>query len=296
MFSLHKIFIGLVTVFFIHQVVLGEESSTGLPLFYWQAKRFENFGDYHSLKLVERIVARPVRIFKKNPKKDAIQEKKFLAIGSIFGFASTGDVIWGSGISSKSEIYGVTSLDIRAVRGPLTRQYLKDKLGIEAPEIYGDPALLTPYFFPEYVRSPSPKYDYIIVPHYTEEKLFPKEIFGERVVYPSDPWDEIMRKIVDSKFVIASSLHGIIIAEAYGIPARMLKVTANEPFFKYYDYYFGTNRPYFLYATSVEEALEMGGESPFECDLEKLYQAFPFEFWPDVEFKQKLEIKHDESK
>ena len=74
-------------------------------------------------------------------------------------------------------------------------------------------------------------------------------------------------------------MHGLIVAEAYNIPARMLRITENEPIFKYKDYYAGTNRPNFRFATSVEEALRLGGEPPFECDLEKLYAAFPFDCW-----------------
>jgi pyruvyltransferase len=82
--------------------------------------------------------------------------------------------------------------------------------------------------------------------------------------------------------VISSSLHGVIIAESYGIPARLLRVTEKNHLFKYQDYYLGTGRPHFQYATSVEEALRMGGEPPFVCDLQKLYETFPFEFWPEA--------------
>ena len=108
--------------------------------------------------------------------------------------------------------------------------------------------------------------------------MFLKEEW-ENIVYPTEPWNEIIEKILDSRFVISSTLHAIILAEAYGIPARMLRVSKNEPFFKYQDYYLGTNRPNFQYAESVDEALEMGGEAPFKCDLKKLYEAFPFDYW-----------------
>lgn len=256
----------------------------GLPLYYWQQKQFVNFGDFISLKLVERIVDRPVEVFYRHPKNI---RKKLLAIGSILSFAVDNDVIWGSGINGKlmrKDQYSFTNLDIRAVRGPLTRQFLMDNFGIISPEVYGDPALLFPYFFPEFRRSENPSEEYIVIPHYLELKMFPKE-GNPHIVYPTDPWEEIIRRILDSKFVIASSLHGIIVAEAYGIPARMLKVTDHEPLFKYIDYYLGTNRPDFTYATSVDEALMMGGEAPFECDLEKLYEAFPVEYWPYSEFK-----------
>lgn len=260
----------------------------GLPLYWWQQKQFVNFGDYLSQILVERIVDRPVEVFYRHPKN---KKKKLLAIGSILSFAVDNDVVWGSGINGKllrKDQYTFTTLDVRAVRGPLTRQYLYDNFGIEAPEVYGDPALLFPYFFPEFQKSANPSSDYIVIPHYTELNMFPKE-GNPHIVYPTDPWDEVINRILDSNLVIASSLHGLIVAEAYGIPARLLKVTDHEPMFKYCDYYYGTNRPHFQYATSVEEALMMGGETPFECDLERLYEAFPSEFWPYSDFKPLLQ-------
>ncbi len=251
-------------------------ANKGIPLFYWQLREsFVNFGDYLSLKLVERIVGRPIKT------KIGAKQKKLLAVGSIFAKASDGDIIWGSGVSGKrlnKSDYTFTSLDIRAVRGPLTRQFIMKNFNIDCPEVYGDPVLLLPYFFPEFKKKKSPLYDYIIIPHYTEQKLFPKKKY-KNVVYPTDPWDEVIEKILDSKFVISSAMHGLIVAEAYNIPARMLRITENEPIFKYKDYYAGTNRPNFRFATSVEEALRLGGEPPFECDLEKLYAAFPFDCW-----------------
>ncbi len=252
--------------------------SDGLPLYYWRQPTFVNFGDYISLKLVERIVSDQVRVYSK---KSTYHEQKLLAIGSILSFAENGDVVWGTGINGRllsTKHYNFSHLDIRAVRGPLTRQYLKEMLNIDCPEVYGDPALLIPYFFPEFKKAEHPIYDYIIIPHYSEISLFPKSVFPN-AVYPTDPWDMVIKKILESKFVISSSLHGIIIAEAYGVPAKWLRITAHEHIFKYADYYLATNRPNFQYASSVEEALQAGGEPPFECDLLKLYEAFPFEFW-----------------
>lgn len=254
-----------------------------IPLFYWNNGVFINFGDYLSLKLVERIVGKPIRT------KIDSNRRKLLAVGSIFARASNGDVVWGSGVSGKrleKTDYTFTNLDIRAVRGPLTRQFIMENFNIDCPEVYGDPVLLFPYFFPEFKKKESPSYEYIIIPHYTEQKLFPKSKY-ENVVYPTDPWDEVIEKILDSKFVISSAMHGLIVAEAYHIPARMLRITENEPMFKYQDYYAGTNRPNFRFATSVEEALKMGGEPQFECDLEKLYAAFPFDCWGNIKLSRK---------
>ena len=269
---------------FMHKGSLPSQN-TGLDLYYWKEPKFINFGDYLSLKIAERMTDGRVKEFSKN---SSSYEKKLLMIGSIFVFARENDVIWGSGINGKvlSRMnYPFTKLDVRAVRGPLTRKFLMQEMQIPCPEIYGDPALLTPYLFPEFKKKKNPQYEYIIIPHYSEEKYFPKNKY-KNVVYSTEPWDQVMDKILDSKFVISSSLHGIIIPEAYGIPARLLRITNNEPMFKFHDYFLGTGRPNFHVARSVDEARKMGGEKPCVCDLKKLYEAFPFEFWPGLEPKK----------
>lgn len=255
----------------------------GLPLYYWQKKGGENFGDHLSLKLVERIIGGQVLMAEQAD----WSQQKLLAVGSILVFANEGDVVWGTGMNAKRldlAFYKFNNLDVRAVRGPLTRDFLTKNFNIHCPEIYGDPVLLLPYFFPEFKKKAHPKYEYVIVPHYSEEVLFPKELYPH-VVYPTDPWNEVVKKILDSKFVISSSLHGLIVAEAYGIPARLLRISEHEPLFKYEDYYLGTGRSHYAYARSIEEALEMGGEPVFKCDLKKLYDSFPFEYWPHANFK-----------
>lgn len=255
----------------------------GLPLYYWRKPNFQNFGDHVSLHIVERILGKSVQVYCKGE----VADKRLLAVGSLLGAARENDVLWGTGMNGKLKLenYQFTNLDVRAVRGPLTRQFLSEHFQIEAPQIYGDPALLFPYLFPEFKRSETPSIDVLIIPHYSEEALFPKTSHNH-IVYPSEPWDHVIRTILDSRFVISSSLHGVVIAEAYGIPARYLRVTEHEPMLKYQDYYLGTNRPNFRYATSVLEALHMHGEPPFECDLKTLYDAFPLDFWPGTQKRE----------
>lgn len=260
-----------------------------LIFYYWQPKTHTNFGDFISLKLIERIIQQKVKIA--NPDITETYERKLLAIGSIISRAQDNDIIWGSGINGKylnpkdKKYYIFSKLDVRLVRGPLTASFLKENFNITSPEFYGDPALLFPYFFPEFKRKKEPKIEFLIVPHLTEQHLFSKNNLNN-VIYTTDPWEEILLKILDSKFVISGSLHALIIAEAYGIPARCLKITDNEPNFKYIDYYLGTNRPYFKIAKSVKEALSMKGEPPFECDLNKIYSSFPFEYYENINIKK----------
>lgn len=277
----------LMTLFLLMTAFCPEKmQAAGLPLYYFQHPRFVNFGDYLSFLIVERIVGEEVRVVKGSKN---FNEKKLLAIGSVLYFAREGDVVWGSGVKGNrlADNYKFKNLDVRAVRGPLTRQFLIDEFNINCPEIYGDPALLMPYFFPEYKRSKNPSIPYLIVSHYNDISFFPK-LGDEAIVYANDPWEEIIEKILEAELVISTSMHGIIVAEAFGIPARMLRVRESEPLYKFADYYLGTGRPDFTYAASVQEALLLGGEAPCICDLEKLYQAFPFEFWPNASFRQNL--------
>lgn len=209
-------------------------------------------------------------------------EKKFLAIGSIMHYAVDGDVIWGTGVNGKNlpAEYRFNRLDVRAVRGPLSRKFLIER-GVACPEIYGDPTLLLPRLFPEFQKQAVPSRDYVIIPHFSDERLFQEE---SNLVSVKENWEGVVRKILDSKFVISTSLSGIIVAEAFGIPARLLRIAHadnTEDMFKYRDYYFGTGRFDFHYAETLEEALQMGGESLPECDLDKLYRAFPFEYYSD---------------
>jgi pyruvyltransferase len=258
----------------------------GMPLFYWNEDKDVNFGDYLSRVIVERIVEAPLECY---VKKSANQKKKLLALGSVLYFANEGDVLWGTGLNGKildKQAFNFASLDVRAVRGPLTRKFLMDNFQIDCPEVYGDPALLFPYLFPEFKRKENPSIPFLIIPHYTDREAFRNSPY-ENVIFTSEPWEKILEKILDSQFVIGSSMHAVILAEAYGIPARLLRIsdTPHNHFLKYQDYFFSTNRPNFQFATSVEEALRMGGEPPFECDLEKLYNSFPIEFWRDTPLK-----------
>lgn len=243
---------------------------TDIPLFWWQpGNGTTNFGDELSRVVVERVLQRKIE--------EATKEvPKLLAIGSVIHFADTGDCIWGSGINGKHldrRYYRFKAVDIRSVRGPLTRSFLLS-MGHNVPELYGDPALLMSFLFPEFQKCS--KRDHIIIPHVSEEAIYRGQ---DNVVMPSEPWEDVVRKIVESDFVISGSLHGIIVAESFGIPARLLYCKSTEPLYKYIDYYMGTGRDYFTYAQSVEEALKLRGEPPPIFDPEAILSTFPFDLF-----------------
>ncbi|MEJ7683906.1 MAG: polysaccharide pyruvyl transferase family protein [Segetibacter sp.] len=104
-----------------------------------------NFGDHLSKVIVTKILAGEGHVLEEQTK----TQRRLLGVGSILHFAQNDDVIWGSGINGKIHLNNLKfkRLDVRSVRGPLTRLILLQK-GIDTPEIYGDPALLIPNIFP----------------------------------------------------------------------------------------------------------------------------------------------------
>ena len=208
---------------------------------------------------------------------------KLLAIGSVMHFARDNDCVWGTGINGKisSNELKFQTLDVRAVRGPKTRKLLMD-MGIFVPEIYGDPGLLLPYFFPEetLLIDAEEKKDYIIIPHMNEDlRLYDK--YSHNICTPKQGAISFTKEIVNSKLVISSSLHGVIIAEAYGIPAILLKNSSGESSFKYDDYYHGSGRDSYPTAATVDEAFSIEPAQGIDvyAIAKPLFSAFPYDLW-----------------
>jgi pyruvyltransferase len=246
-------------------------------LFVWRPATGKiNFGDFLSRVIVDLMLATRGRTLGD----ETHRPFQMLAIGSVLHFARDGAVVWGSGINGKiaAEKHSFKRLDVRAVRGPLTRAFLAER-GIAAPEVYGDPGLLLPLLAPnrfKRIDGEGPAF----VPNLNDlAHLEPGKVSGVPVISPLDSWNRCVEAILQHDLILASSLHGLIIAEAYGIPARYVRLSEEENLFKYRDYYAGTGRPNFGYARSVAEGLEMGGEALPNFDPEPLMRAFPFELW-----------------
>lgn len=239
-------------------------------VYWWRPHTGVNFGDELSKVIVERLAG--VRLSWSPPSLSARRSLLF-ALGSILNLARDGDVVWGSGFRdapSPEQRSLMAAVDVRAVRGPMTRDLLLS-MGIDCPAVYGDPALLLPRLYPDLPAPPRTR-DYVVIPNCGEIEFFHGY---HHVVSPMGPWRDITRAIRESALVVSSSLHGLVVADAYGIPARWLRMTNREPLFKYQDYYAATGRPQAVFAASVGEALDMGGEAPARIDLEPLVRSFP---------------------
>lgn len=233
-----------------------------------------NFGDLLGPMIVDRMKER-LGLAGAPARRDA----RLLAVGSILRMADDGDVIWGVGVNGKSldEPYRFTDLDVRAVRGPLTRDFLVAK-GIEVPAIFGDPGLLVGRLWSRedcaaghQVRPVS------IVPNFHDYPAARRR-YKDLVIDPRAPIWDVIGRIAASEFVVGSSLHGVVVAESMGIAARLLRSEA-EPEFKYRDYYLGTGRSSFQPAADLTDAVAQGGERPPDWDPQPLLAAFPADLW-----------------
>lgn len=231
-----------------------------------------NFGDLLGPMIVQKMVQ---NLGLQEPVNET---RRILTVGSILQFSQDGDTVWGSGALGDiaHRIGEVRDLDIRGVRGPLSRQLLLG-LGHHVPEIYGDPGLLLGYlwskddFYAHEHRS-----SYVVVPNHADMKYFRKH--RADVVNPRDPLMSVLTRIASTELMISSSLHGIVVAEAFGIPARLV-VTPKTKLFKYEDYYRGTGRDLPESAHSVEHALQLGGAEPPAWSPTPLLESFPTDLW-----------------
>lgn len=247
-------------------------------LFWWKPRDGSvNVGDHLSKVLVSAVLAlRDTNLLRKRP-----GTPRLFSIGSVLHFAKTGEVVWGSGINGKipEAAHRFSDLDVRAVRGPKTRDFLMGK-GIKVPEVYGDPALLLPRFFDKAFLTPPERKPFAVVPHFNES-LDKYVGYEQHLISPRVEPGTFVRGLLGAELIVSSSLHGLILAEAYGIPAVYLAWGNGEDRFKYDDYYAGTGRMTWRSGASIEECLDIGGNGIFDLPSlqDGLLSTFPYDLW-----------------
>jgi hypothetical protein len=164
-----------------------------------------------------------------------IQDADAICIGSIARIAVDGTRVLGSGIMGRNEKLCPKAQWIW-VRGPLTRKTVLENGG-SCPEIYGDAAMLLHRIYP---RKLTAEHKIGIVPHHVDYQLVKDQYSDYPVInlIGDDP-ATVINKITKCQYIISSSLHGIITAHAYGIPAAWVKfsnkIKGDDS--KFYDHY-----------------------------------------------------------
>ena len=217
--------------------------------------------------------------------KPVSKTKHLYCVGTNIHGAYQSATVWGSGIypprNNKEAFFQKhcgRKLDIRAVRGPLTRQVVR-QYGHNCPEIYGDPAILLPMIYNPVI----PKlHKRLVIPQFIGEVEFRGEHPDEHLIsMNTNDFKAVVDEILASEIVFTSSLHGIILAEAYGVPAVFFRGLPKYKDFKYLDYYYSTGRYDVILSDSFEKALTVSplplpNLSNLKADL---LNSFPYDLW-----------------
>lgn len=213
----------------------------GRKIFVLYFDEVTNIGDVLNVSLIEHYSKKQV------VKPPALQHfRHYLAVGSIIQSMNHNSIVLGSGLIDPKLLENIKAHgDIRAVRGKLTKQHIEQKFGITLDVPLGDAALLYPRIYnPDTIIT----HEFGLVLHYVDEDHPIKEVvekMGGRIIsvrqYPNSFIDEIK----SCKKILSSSMHGLILADAYKIPNKRLilsdKIVGGD--FKFSDYYSTTDTP-----------------------------------------------------
>jgi pyruvyltransferase len=198
---------------------------------YWNPKA-KNFGDTLTPVILRHLGFELQHV-------DRSIHGKVLAVGSIMNALRPGDVVWGTGVQHDRR-YAASKATFLAVRGPITRSCIDNAT---VPQVYGDPALLLPEVYDPDVTV---RHKVGVMPHFVDAD-------HERARYPDalyidvkGGWRRVVRQMKACERIITTSLHGIIAADAYGIPVTWHgsytgKIVSSN--LKFQDHFLATGRP-----------------------------------------------------
>ena len=217
-----------------------------MNLYYWNVD--PNFGDMVSPLLIEHFLRTEATW-------SSPAESDIVGIGSVLDVLPQhgwGGLVLGSGKLFRDTAIDLTSAKVLGVRGPLTASEVKMNPRDRANLVLGDPALLASELAP----AERWKHGIGIVPHWTDTKLYDVERAKCRswgwadplLIDVTQPPSVVMSLIGSCKRIVSSSLHGIIVADSFGIPRRAEHYARQatdkyENTFKWADYGLSINQP-----------------------------------------------------
>lgn len=253
-----------------------------IKVHYWR-RSFDglyNVGDVLNKYLIEKISNCKVEYSR-------LGINSFIAIGSMINLKTLAHqcIFWGTGTMALRLPY-IPGNKFLGVREPLTRHSLIQS-GYTCPDIYGDPALILPSIYNPAIK---PKYKLGVVCHWRHKEKFccDTSVKFIDILRKESEIEDFVDDIKDCEMILSSSLHGIIIANAYGIPARWFILEGipleGDPTKKFIDYFSSVQMP--LQIPLLIKGGEMIGESyakyiektvDLKINLKLLRDSFPFD-------------------
>jgi pyruvyltransferase len=244
-----------------------------------------NFGDAINPFIGEFFSGEKVTNINSNEDKIKASDKPYLVCGSSMTFVKIPTIVWGSAVLTPRWKIKVNPIKICAVRGPRTRKYLIEK-GIKCPEIYGDPGLLCPMMFK---AKKTKEYSLGIIPHVVDRKQVSEWRLPDGMLNIDirDGFQKVVNQVNKCERIISSSLHGLVLADAYQIPSLWAVITgvptAKGKEFKYLDYLDSigaqTYKPTYLTKEEILKSNKLSKScraNEIKLDLQKLIDHCPF--------------------
>ncbi|MBW9203961.1 polysaccharide pyruvyl transferase family protein [Bacteroidales bacterium SW292] len=191
-----------------------------------------------------------------------------IGAGSLLESATSRCIIWGTGMAQKSFI--PKGGKFLMTRGYLSRKVVEDAGFHVQSTLCGDPALLLPRLFYPNTHT---EYKTGIVCHNADYEYLKSRWEGLNNIniihLRGSNVEKVINEICSCSFIYSSSLHGLIVSHAYGIPALWFEHTRlTGDRFKFYDYFSSVHIP-FYHPFTVEEVENSGFTATLEP--EKLY-------------------------
>jgi hypothetical protein len=185
---------------------------------YWSVYYPPNFGDWVGPYLFLRLTGREP--YFRLP--DGLSRSTvYFTAGSILGLVESNCIVWGSGIIAHGQRFP-RPWRTHAVRGPYTRRAFLDQ-GYECPEVYGDPAILLPRV---YDGSRQKTHELGVIPHfrdYPEVAAWYRDDPAIKIIDVRHALEKVVDDITACRATVSSSLHGVIVSHAYGIPSAWVR-------------------------------------------------------------------------
>lgn len=193
----------------------------------------------------KRFLSNPCTFDWQRMKWPETKEPVIMAIGSMLEHSKPNYLIWGTGFLRESGRFGGGK--VLAVRGKFSAAKLVEQ-GFPKCEVYGDPALLLPLVYQvKGWEHKQEKHRIGVIPHYEDYNTI-KGMYPDYEIIDMNTYDveSVINKILDCDCILSSSLHGVIVAHAYGIPALWIrgKGTGSETI-KFKDYFSSVGIPFY---------------------------------------------------
>ena len=189
------------------------ECNGRVPVRWWADA--DNFGDLLSPWLISKMTGREIVFANPN-------QPHYAAIGSILNRLTWQSEVWGSGsFGNEDTAEFQPEANYHAVRGPLSRARIL-KLGAKCPPVYGDPALLAPAYSRRRSRrrTTTGSSSAGLRPAARKSDIGP----GVRLIdLGTSDVEGVIESILSCRRIVTGSLHGLIMADAYGIPSAYVK-------------------------------------------------------------------------